>query len=62
MLTERTCTRCFNTFFTKQIEEEGKPLMKQRTRVEILCDACFAKAITEIIESMKKQQQERQNG
>lgn len=62
MTLERTCTRCFGTFFTKSSEEESKPQTQQRTRVEILCDACFAKAITEIIESMKKQQQDRQNG
>jgi hypothetical protein len=59
MTLERTCTRCFSTFFVKQPEEERKP-QTPRTRVEILCDACFAKALTEIIENWKKQQQERQ--
>ena len=60
MLVERTCTRCYISFFTKHKEEECKPATPHRSRVEILCDACFAKALTEIIENFKKQQQERQ--
>jgi len=62
MTVERTCTRCLNTFFTKISQDENKPdgPARSRTRVEVLCDACFAKALTEIIEAHKKTQAERQ--
>jgi hypothetical protein len=60
MTLERTCTRCFSTFFTSYKPEETKQAPGPRTRIEVLCDACFAKALTEIIEAHKKTQQEKQ--